>query len=46
MIYESSPEDVEEFKRKFEEMWGRASNTSATLADVKRLRSTGAFVRF
>ncbi len=33
MIYESSPEAVEGFERKFEEMWGRASNTSATLAE-------------
>ncbi len=32
VVYESSPEAVEGFERKFEEMWDRASNTNATLA--------------
>ena len=33
VVYESSPEAVEGFERKFEEMWGRASNTSAADSD-------------
>ncbi len=33
VVYESSPGAVEGFERKFEEMWGRAANTSATLAE-------------
>ena len=28
VAYESSPEAVERFERKFEEMWGKASNTA------------------
>ena len=33
LFYELIPEAVEGFERKFEEMWGRASNTNATLAE-------------
>ena len=33
MVYESSPEAVERFERKFEEMWVKASNTAATIPE-------------
>ncbi len=33
LVYESIPEAVEGSERRFEEMWGRASNTSASLAE-------------
>ena len=30
VLYESSPEAVAQFERKFEEMWAKASNTIVT----------------
>ncbi len=37
MIYESSPEDVEGFERKFEEMWARVTNISPVVAEARLL---------
>ena len=33
VLYEASPEAIERFGRKFEEMWSKATNTSATISD-------------
>ena len=33
VVYESSPEAVERFERKFEEMWVKATNTTATVPE-------------
>ncbi len=33
VLYEGSPEAVERFERKFEEMWVKATNTSATIPE-------------
>ncbi len=33
VLYESSPEAVERFGHKFEEMWTKASNTTATVSE-------------
>ena len=33
VLYESSPEAVERFSRKFEEMWAKVTNTSATTSE-------------
>ena len=33
VLYESSPEAVERFARKFEEMWTKASNTTAAISE-------------
>ena len=33
VLYESSPEAVERFERKLEEMWVKASNTIATIPE-------------
>ena len=33
VLYETSPEAVERFGRKFEEMWSKGNNTSATLPE-------------
>ena len=33
VLYETSPEAVERFGRKFEDMWTKASNTTATVSE-------------
>ena len=33
VLYESSPEAVEHFERKFEEMWAKSSNTSVRASE-------------
>ncbi len=37
MFYQSSPETVEGFERKFEEMWARVTNTSPVVAEARLL---------